>query len=126
MKTILIADDDPVMVKLLEYNFKHLKANILISYEGSNLYEMILQEMPDVLVLDLILPGKSGLEILTEIKANPKTNRIPVFIITAREKAGLHEELKNKGALKVFSKPFSPKEIIKDIEQLIFLPQTHY
>ncbi len=79
---ILIIEDDKFLLKLYGDKLKREGFQVLVSVTGEEGVNKISTEKPDLVILDLILPGKNGFEILYEIKNNPKTRKIPVIILS--------------------------------------------
>jgi len=81
-KKILIIEDDKFLLKLYGDKLRRAGFEVAESVTGEEALNKISVDMPDLIILDLILPKKSGFEILTEFKLNPKTKNIPVIILT--------------------------------------------
>lgn len=79
---ILIIEDDKFLLKLYSDKLQREGFEVLGSLTGEEGLNKILTEKPDLLILDLILPGKNGFEVLSEIKLNPKTKDMPIIILT--------------------------------------------
>jgi DNA-binding response OmpR family regulator len=119
MKKILIADDDPVMVKLLEFNFRRAGFDAVACGEGFTVCARARAERPDLVVLDVMLPGRSGLELLNDFKSDPILAIIPVVVVTSQGKGSTQDELLAAGARHVFTKPFSPTILLERLRQLL-------
>lgn len=116
---ILIVEDEHAIAEVLEYNL--LKAGFEVDTEprGDTALESIRRHAPDLLVLDLMLPGLDGLELTRILKGNSKTASIPIVMLTARG-----EELDRivgleLGADDYISKPFSPREVVLRIKAVM-------
>lgn len=79
---ILIIEDDKFLLKLYSDKLRREKFEVLESLTGEEGLNKVLMEKPDLVILDLVLPGKNGFEVLSEIKLNLKTKKIPVIILT--------------------------------------------
>jgi len=115
-KTVLIVDDDPNISELLRLYFTKDDFNVLICYDGSEVMDIYRSAFPDVIVLDLMLPGMSGFDVLRTLR---KESDVPVLILTARgdtldKVVGL--EL---GADDYIEKPFEPKELIARVKAVL-------
>jgi DNA-binding response OmpR family regulator len=124
MKTVLIADDDPVMVKLMEYNLRRAGFGVLVCHEGLSVFARVKAERPDLIMLDVMLPGRSGLELLRDIKADSELANLPVVVVTSQGKNSTQDELMAAGALNVFTKPFSPTMLMARVRQVLGEPAT--
>lgn len=118
-KKILIADDDPVMIKLLEYNLKKNNFDVASCVEGSGVKAKADAEKPHLAILDYILPGKTGLEIIEELRSDKNFTSLPIVVVTQRGETEIREKLLAAGAYAVFTKPYSHLELIGVINQLL-------
>lgn len=119
MSTILIADDDPFMEKLLQYTLRKGGYSMVVCKEGYAVMQQILEQRPVLVILDLMIPGRSGLEIVNDIRANSLVGGLPVIFITGQGRESTKEQLLNAGANAVFTKPFSPMALMSTITQLL-------
>ncbi|HTB63206.1 MAG TPA: response regulator [Opitutales bacterium] len=119
MKTILIADDDPMMVKLLEFNLRRSGYAVAVCREGLSVCDRARAEHPDMAILDVMLPGRTGLELLRDFKADPQLSTLPVLIVTSEGKGSTQDDLLAAGALNVYTKPFSPTMLMERVRQLL-------
>jgi DNA-binding response OmpR family regulator len=119
MKTILIADDDPMMVKLLEFNLRRAGHAVVICREGLSVCAAARAERPDMAILDVMLPGRTGLELLRDFRADPVLAGLPVVIVTSEGKSSTHDDLLAAGARNVYTKPFSPTMLLERVRQLL-------
>jgi DNA-binding response OmpR family regulator len=78
---------------------------------------------PDVVVLDLMLPGKSGLEILTDMRADPALAQLPVLMLTARGQERDREAAQNAGATAFLAKPFANADVLAAVEAVAAAPR---
>jgi DNA-binding response OmpR family regulator len=122
MKTILIADDDPVMVKLLEFTLQRAGFGVLVCREGLSVMARVRAGRPDLIVLDVMLPGRSGQELLRDFKEDAELAKLPVVVVTSQGKNSTQDELLAAGALNVFTKPFSPTMLIARLRELLHEP----
>lgn len=83
-KTILIVDDDPATVRLLELNYRAEGYRVLTGYDGAEGVRQALLGKPDLIVLDLIMPHLDGYEALRALKSHPETADIPVILLTGK------------------------------------------
>lgn len=116
MKKALIVDDDPNISELLRLYFDKDGFAVVSCLDGGKAYETFLQSSPDVVILDLMLPGKDGYDIMREIR---KTSSVPILMLTARgdtldKVVGL--EL---GADDYIQKPFEPKELLARVKAVL-------
>ncbi len=84
-KTILITDDNPFELDQIAHILREAKYKVLLAHSGEECLECLKKDIPDLLILDLIMPGMDGFEVLDEIRSNPDTQNLPVIIVTAKE-----------------------------------------
>jgi len=121
-KTILVADDDPVMLRLLQLNLGKAGFNVVSCNEGLSVLETALSTKPSVALLDYLLPGRTGLELIKDFKGNPSLGSVPIIVVTGQGKGSTRNELIAAGAVEVFTKPFSPSLLIETIQNQLDLP----
>ncbi len=119
MSTILIADDDPLMIRLLEFNLKRLGCNLIVCREGLGAEQLLKTERPDIAIIDVMLPGKSGLELIQLVRAEPELCKMPLIVVTGHGEHQVHQELLDAGANYVFTKPFAPSLLQSTIQELL-------
>jgi two-component system alkaline phosphatase synthesis response regulator PhoP len=116
---VLIIEDEKDILKVLEYNLEKEGFRTLLCRNGEEGLDWARKELPDLILLDLMLPGLDGLEVCRELKREPKTSAIPIIMLTAKAQetdkvAGL--EL---GADDYVTKPFSVRELIARVKVVL-------
>ncbi len=118
-ETILIVDDEEDILELIKFNLKSEGYNILTAMTGEEAIKIARQSGPDLLVLDLMLPGIDGLEVTKYLKNNDATMDIPIVMLTAKgEESDIVTGLE-LGANDYMSKPFSPRELTARIRAIL-------
>ena len=117
--TILVVEDDPDIRELVSYNLGKEGYTVAAAESGERALELLPTANPDLILLDIMLPGADGLDVLRSLKGEPASSRIPVILATAKSEdtdiiTGL--EL---GADDYLTKPFSPKVLIARIRALL-------
>ncbi len=108
-RKIVIIEDEPDILEVLSYNLRREGFEILTAVDGNQGLSMVKREHPDLVLLDLMLPGIDGVEICTAIKKNPDTAHTLLIMVTAKgEESDIVLGL-GVGADDYISKPFSPK-----------------
>ncbi len=116
---ILIVEDEKDIIELVQYNLEREGYEVRAAANGEEALEFLDKESPDLILLDLMLPGIDGLEICRLIKQDPKTKNIPIIILTAKsEEADVVVGLQ-LGADDYVTKPFSPKVLLARIKALL-------
>ncbi len=109
---VLVADDEPDVLGLVTSNLRLAGFEVLESEDGVAALQRAREEMPDLLVLDLMLPGMSGLEVCRSLKADPVTAMIPIIMLTAKAEEIDRIVGLELGADDYVTKPFSPRELV--------------
>jgi len=118
-ETILIVDDEEDIVELIKYNLENEGYAVLTALSGEQAIKTAKQSRPDLIVLDLMLPGIDGLEVTKYLKSSEKTNHIPIVMLTAKgDESDIVIGLE-MGANDYISKPFSPKVLIARIRAIL-------
>ncbi|GGG43013.1 hypothetical protein GCM10011414_10790 [Croceivirga lutea] len=118
-KKILIVDDEPNIVMSLEYAFKKKDFLVYIARDGFEALEITKKHIPDVILLDVMMPQVDGYETLKILKSNNDFNKTKIFFLSAKSKESDIEKGLLLGADGYFTKPFSVKKIIQNIEEQI-------
>jgi two-component system OmpR family response regulator len=117
--TILIVDDEREIRELLRYNLEKQGYRVLLAKDGEEGLERIFATHPDLVLLDLLLPGLNGLEVLREVRSEPSTRDTPVLLLTARG-AEMDKLLGfERGADDYITKPFSPREVLARVDAVL-------
>ncbi len=119
MPTILIVDDESPIREVIRFALEAADFHALEAGHADEARRQILSNYPDLILLDLMLPGRSGLELARQLKQNPKTRDLPIIMLTAKieeqdKVTGLHI-----GADDYITKPFSPREMIARIRAVL-------
>ncbi len=116
---ILIVDDEKDIVKMLNYNLKKEGYRTVDAHDGEDALDLAVREHPDLIILDLMLPGIDGLEVCKQLKKEVKTSLIPVIMLTAKTQETDKIVGLELGADDYVSKPFSLKELIARIKAVL-------
>jgi DNA-binding response OmpR family regulator len=116
---IVVADDDVDIRDLVEFKLTTLGHQVVTVADGSSAVEACVSSRPDLAVLDVMMPGLTGLEAVREIRNNPALKDIPVILLTARAQQSDVQTGYDLGADDYITKPFSPKELASRVEALL-------
>jgi phosphate regulon transcriptional regulator PhoB len=119
MKRILIIEDDRDIVELVRYNLANEGFQVAAAFDGNSGLVSLKKSPPDLLLLDLMLPKMSGLDICREIRKEESLNRLPVLMLTARGDEADRVVGLEMGADDYVTKPFSPRELIARVKALL-------
>ena len=117
--TVLVVEDDPVILRLLEVNFELEGFGVLLAHDGAEGIEMARAHLPDVLVTDIMMPHTSGLELLTTLKGDPDTKAIPIILLSAKAQTTDLEVGMEAGADDYITKPFEPLDLVERASALL-------
>ena len=118
MATILIVDDEPDIREVIRFTLEEGGFRVLEAAHADDARRLI-AEQPDLVLLDWMLPGRSGLELAAQLKQNAKTRTIPIIMISARGEEDDRIKGLNTGADDYISKPFSPREMVARIHAVL-------
>ncbi len=111
MARIVIADDDADIRELVVFKLRHAGHEVLPVADGSAAVEACLASPPDLVILDVMMPGMSGLEAARALRAEDAMNGVPIIMLTARAQESDIEQGFEAGADDYVVKPFSPREL---------------
>jgi two-component system phosphate regulon response regulator PhoB len=120
---ILIVEDDPSLSELLAYNFDSAGLTASVVSEGDEALSTIIDERPDLIILDWMLPNLSGIEICRQIRQHADINKTPIIMLTAKGEEAERIRGLETGADDYVIKPFSPSELIARVKAV--LRRTH-
>ena len=118
-KTVLIVDDEAAIREMVSLALETAKFNVLEASDSQEGRAIIIDSQPDVVLLDWMMPGTTGLELLRRLRRDPLTEKIPVILLTAKTSEDSKIIGLDSGADDFISKPFSPKELISRIKAII-------
>ena len=116
MTKVLIIDDDRKHSELLQTYFKRFGINLICAHDANEGFRKLSVEDPDLLLLDVMLPGKDGFEICREVR---KTNNIPIIMLTARGDVIDRVSGLELGADDYIGKPFEPRELVARVQAIL-------
>lgn len=119
MKKILIVDDEPNIVMSLEYIFKKENFEVFIARDGAEAIDIVENDIPDIIILDIMMPNVDGFQVLKYLKENNDLSKIKVIFLSAKNKTSDIELGLQLGADKYVSKPFSTKKLVKEVKLLL-------
>jgi CheY-like chemotaxis protein len=119
---ILIVDDSSTNNLLLETAFKGHNLNIFTAFSGEEALNILNKNTIDLVLLDLMMPGMSGYDVLEKINTNNKLSSIPVILVTARSKIEEEKRAGELGVTEYFEKPLKLENLISKVKELINQP----
>ena len=116
---ILVVDDEPHIRRVLDAMLGNEGFDVVLASGGAEGLQAIASGRIDLVILDLIMPGASGLEVLAKIRTDPESSAIPVIILTAKGQDADREAAFAGGADDFLTKPFSPKKLVARIREIL-------
>ncbi|HEX67686.1 MAG TPA: response regulator [bacterium] len=116
---ILLVEDDVDNREVASAILKHYGYQVLEAKEGKEALEMVKKEIPDLILMDMALPGVSGWEVTRRLKRNPCTSQIPIIALTAYAMRKDKEKAFKLGCEGYLSKPISPQKIIEEVKRVL-------
>lgn len=116
---ILVADDEPNIVISLEYLLKREGYTVLIARDGQEALETIARELPDLVLLDVMMPIKTGFEVCQSVRADDKLQAIKILMLTARGRDTDVAKGLALGADAYITKPFSTRELAQKVSEML-------
>lgn len=117
-KHVLLVEDEPNIIEAVSFLLSRDGWRVSTHSNGHDAVEVIEAKQPDLLVLDVMLPGRSGYEILSDVRNSDVVGKTPVLMLTARGQAKDRETAKRLGATRFMTKPFSNAEIIEVLHEM--------
>ncbi len=117
MKTVLIADDEPSMRMMVSATFAAFECDMLEAADGDEAWRLLVEHHPAVALLDVQMPGRTGLELTRAIRSTPALAATTVILLTAKRQAADIQAGLLAGADMYLTKPFSPLELLTVVEQ---------
>ena len=117
-KRILLAEDEPNIVESLTFLLERAGFDVASEMNGQATLDAALTNLPDVIILDVMLPGLDGFEILRRLRADARTQALPVLMLTAKGQREDRETALDSGANLFITKPFSNSEVIAAVTRL--------
>ncbi|MDI6447782.1 response regulator [Anaerobaca lacustris] len=119
-KKVLIADDEIHIIHVVAIKLRNNGYEVVAANNGAEAYELACSEKPDLIVTDYQMPFVTGIELVEKVRSNEETRHIPVVLLTARSFAIAQEMQQSLGIEECLSKPFSPKELLKTIQDILY------
>lgn len=116
---VLIADDEIHIIHVVAIKLRNNGYDVVSANNGAEAYQLACAEKPDIVVTDYQMPLMTGIELIQQLRENEQTNDVPVILLTARSFAISKEQQETLGVSACLSKPFSPKELLKTIQDIL-------
>ena len=117
--TILVVEDEPAIQELITYNLQLAGHRVVCAETGEQAFSLIKHELPDLILLDWMLPGASGVDVARRLRAGERTKLVPIIMLTTRTDERDKLLGLETGADDYITKPFSPRELIARIKAVL-------
>lgn len=116
--TVLLIEDEPNIIEAIRFILSRDGWVVHTHSDGTTAYQSVLDKRPDVVILDVMLPGRSGFDILRDIRGGADTAGLPVLMLTAKGQAKDRELAGQIGASRFMAKPFSNTDVLSAVREL--------
>ena len=116
---VLIVEDETALVELLRYNLEQSSFRVSVAYDGEEAIASVQEDVPDLILLDWMLPLMSGIEVCRQLRRQTATANLPIIMLTARGEEGDRVRGLDAGADDYVAKPFSPTELVARIRAVL-------
>ena len=118
-KKILLIEDEPDLVETTTFRLEKAGYEVIKAFDGKTALDLLGKVMPDLIILDLLLPKISGYDVCKKIKEDSKLKDVPIVLFTASLLRDISEKTKELGANDYIAKPFEAKELLEKVGKLI-------
>jgi CheY-like chemotaxis protein len=119
---ILVADDDPITVQMLSGVLKAAGFTVSVAQDAMQAVMLAMRNAFDAVILDIGMPGGTGLQVLERLKATTKTRNVPIIVVTGLTDRALPARVRAMGAKEFFSKPITPEQLREALDRVLAPP----
>lgn len=119
-KKVLVVDDEIHIVHVVAVKLRNNGYDVITAENGAEAFELACQEKPDIIITDFQMPVMTGIELVEKLRDSESTADTPVILLTARNFAIEDEQKQSLRISECLSKPFSPKELLRNIEDILY------
>src|SRR5690348_1858574 len=117
--SVLVIDDEKDLLELVRYNLEKEHIHVFTAGDGAAGLDIAIKELPDLVILDLMMPGMTGLEVCRRLRGETKTARMPIIMLTAKAAEADRVVGLEMGADDYVVKPFSPRELVARVRAVL-------
>ncbi len=118
-RSVLLIEDEQNIIAAISFILSRAGLDVKTHSDGSDAMDVVRRRKPDAIILDVMLPGRSGLDILRDLRNDPATREIPVLMLTARSQKSDRDLAMMAGASQFMTKPFSNAEMLETVRKLL-------
>ncbi|NQV34939.1 MAG: response regulator [Phycisphaeraceae bacterium] len=119
-RKVLVVDDEIHIVHVVTIKLRNSGFEVITAESGQEAYELACREQPDVIITDHQMPNMTGLELLEKLRNHGPTQRMPAVVLTTQAHDLSEEECLRLGIHQCMSKPFSPRELLREVENILY------
>lgn len=124
-KKVLVVDDEIHIVHVVAIKLRNNGYEVISAENGAEAFEKACEERPDIIVADCQMPVMTGIELVTKLRQTEETKDMPVIMLTARNFSIEDEQKQQLQISECLSKPFSPRELLRSIEDILYQKSVH-
>ena len=117
-KRVMLVEDEPSIIEAIRFILSRAGWDVVTHSDGTSAADRVAGAQADVLILDAMLPGRSGFDILRDLRGRPETETLPVLMLTAKGQVKDREMAEHYGANRFMTKPFSNSEMLETVAEL--------
>jgi two-component system, OmpR family, response regulator len=117
--TVLLIEDEPNIIEAIRFLLSREGWQVATHSDGTDAVETVRRVRPDLLILDVMLPGRSGMDILRDLRGDAEWRGLPVLMLTARGQARDRDMAERAGASRFMTKPFSNQDVLTAVRDLL-------
>ncbi len=125
-KVVLSLEDNPDIISLIRLVLRQAPAQVLHAQNADEAWQLMEKHLPDLILLDMMLPGTSGLDFLTKLRGQPRYKEVPVIVVSIRSDTTFRRRAQELGVFRYLLKPFSPAVLRQEIEQALGVDWKDY
>ena len=118
-KNVLLIEDEPNIIEAITFILERDGWTVHTHSDGADAVDVVGRTAPDVLILDVMLPNRSGFDVLKELRAGAQTRDLPILLLTAKGQYRDRELAESYGASRFMTKPFSNQEVLDSVRELV-------
>ena len=118
-KKILVVDDEPYLAEMIANRLEANRYSVATALSGRDALDQVAKGKPDLILLDILMPDMDGYQILRRLKEDPKTQSLPVIMLTVKKWSDDIKKAMESGAADYIVKPFNPSDVLKKIEGVL-------
>lgn len=118
-KYILVVDDDKEVREILSFVLKQHGFEVVLASNGSHIQQILVQRVPDLILLDVMMPGEDGYHLCRYLRQHPLTQHVPIMIMTAHAEDIYQRISRDVGASQHITKPFHPLDLAEKVKALL-------